>query len=55
MPVKSAEEYREEARRVRVLAMKATSPTAQLALLEAATTYDDLARHTETLTRRQTS
>ena len=53
MPIKSAEVYREEVRRVRVLAMKAISPTAQMALLEAATTYDDLARHAETLTPRQ--
>ena len=49
MPIKSAEEYWEEARRVRALAMKLTSPTAQMALLDTATTYDDLARHAETL------
>jgi hypothetical protein len=46
---KSAEEYREEARRVRALAMGTTSPIVQAALLNVAAHYDELAHQAETL------
>jgi putative protein kinase ArgK-like GTPase of G3E family len=46
---KSPEEYREEARRVRVLAFDATSPEIQTALLGVASNYEELAHSAETL------
>jgi hypothetical protein len=46
---RSPAEYREEARRVRELAMSATSPSVQTGLLEVATNYDELAHQAETL------
>ena len=49
MPLKSPEAYREEARRVRALAMGATAPTVQAALLDVATHYDELAHSAEML------
>jgi len=49
MPTKSAEEYREEARRVRRLARGTTSQIVQGALLDVATHYDELAHSAETL------
>jgi len=39
--------YREEARRVRALATRASAPTVQMALLETAATYDELARQAD--------
>jgi len=50
MSIKSAEEYREEARRVRALAIKAV-PTVQAALLDVAATYEDLARQADYLAK----
>jgi hypothetical protein len=50
MPAKSAEEYREEACRVRRLAMGTTSQVVQGALLDVATYYDELARSADLLT-----
>jgi hypothetical protein len=49
MSIKSAQEYREEARRVREWSMKATSPSVRTALLDEATHCDELARHVEKL------
>jgi hypothetical protein len=51
MTIKTAEEYRKDARRVRELAQKATSVSVQTALLEVAATYDDLALQAERLAR----
>jgi hypothetical protein len=52
MSIKSAEEYREEARRVRAVAMKVTSRTVRATLLGVAVHYDELARHVERLAAR---
>ena len=49
MPHRSAEEYREEARRIRALAGEALSPEIQAALLGVATNYDELAHSAELL------
>jgi hypothetical protein len=49
MAGKSAEEYREEARRIRKLAMGTTSQIVQGALLNVATYYDELARSADFL------
>ena len=46
---KSAEEYREEARRVRKLAMGTPSQIVRGALLDVATYYDELARSADLL------
>jgi hypothetical protein len=46
---KSAEEYREEARRARALALGTTSQIVQAALLDVAARYDGLAHQAETL------
>ena len=46
---KSPEEYREEARRVRVLACDATSQEIRTALLGVASNYEELAHSAETL------
>ena len=49
MPHRSAEEYREEAHRIRALAGEARSPQIQAALLGVATNYDELAHSAELL------
>jgi hypothetical protein len=49
MHTKSAEEYRQEARRARRLAMGTTSQIVQTALLDVATHYDKLARSADVL------
>ena len=49
MPPKSAEEYREEARRARALALGTTSQIVQAALPDVAARYDGLAHQAETL------
>ncbi len=46
---RTPEEYREEARRVRAVAMDVTAPDVQTALLAVATNYDELAHAAETL------
>ncbi len=49
MSMRPAEEYREEARRLRVLAEKASSPTERRALLDVAADYETIARYADTL------
>jgi hypothetical protein len=49
VPLKSAGESREEARRARTLAMGTTSQIVQTALLDIAARYDGLAHQAETL------
>ena len=47
--MRPAEEYREEARRLRVLAEKASSPTERRVLLDMAADYETIARYADTL------
>jgi len=49
VPLKSAGEYREEARRARTLAIGTTSQIVRAALLDVAARYDSLAHQAETL------
>jgi hypothetical protein len=49
MPIRPAEEYREEARRLRALVEKASSPTVRRALLDVAADYETIARYADTL------
>jgi hypothetical protein len=49
MHIRPAEEYREEARRLRDLAEKASSPTVRRALLDVAADYETIARYADTL------
>jgi hypothetical protein len=49
MPIRPAEEYRQEARRLRALAEKASSPTVRRALLDVAADYETIARYADTL------
>ena len=49
MPIRPAAEYREEARRLRALAEKASSPTVRRALLDVAADYETIARYADML------
>jgi hypothetical protein len=49
LPIRPAEEYREEACRLRALAEKASSPTVRRALLDVAADYETIARYADTL------
>ena len=49
MPIKSADEYREDARRVRALSETVTTPGLRETLLDVATTYDVMARRADDL------
>jgi hypothetical protein len=54
MPIRSAEEYREEARRVRALAETIRTPEAQATLLGVAADYETLAEFVDAFTRYKT-